>query len=581
MSGHRYASAPPTLPVLLPTWASPPMKPQPQMYDGTCVASSPSTGYPEKDSHNVNRNRSSSPYSVYSHLCDAQTMMRDRSAPRMLPATKLGLPHATMQVPGFSETLTSPPTILQPPLPNSACINLMKNDSQIMNRDRSTSPSVVCINVNGKAMNRDRSAPRTLPSAKLGLPPSNMQIAGPSRMLTSPVVMPQTHATQVQKSAALLQTAYDIPKSKEGVNHRPDVLMPASHLGQSYSMSVPEHENNSKLSKTSAPKYRYQSEACNLGQHDYSTTPMYTPNNEGVNKMVWQEDPFYGWLSHSRGSRQAHQHNKPHSIKMTTSGGRRGSDSGSKMIVRVMRAYDLRDAKADTFVQVSIPGTGQLHKTGTASKSSNPKWNSHPIEFQIDRSDSTLKLLLEVITVGNQRGHLGSTEVLIRELLNTARRGASPGESVSIRRHLKSVNNHEIASQDHKGIGVLSVKVIAAYNLINTDSGIGIGNFRDVSDPYCSCTVGGVTKRTETINNDLNPRWKKNQFQFPIKTGQENIEFVVMDSDTMGNDDFLGRIEIPMDGVLSKAGEAIALRDQLWDVPHGEIEVELSFNYEM
>lgn len=68
------------------------------------------------------------------------------------------------------------------------------------------------------------------------------------------------------------------------------------------------------------------------------------------------------------------------------------------------------------------------------------------------------------------------------------------------------------------GHGVLSVRVIAAYDLMNTDTGF----FGDVSDPYVTVRLESQSekqqKRTHTINNDLNPRWNSSPFLFPVES---------------------------------------------------------------
>ena len=67
----------------------------------------------------------------------------------------------------------------------------------------------------------------------------------------------------------------------------------------------------------------------------------------------------------------------------------------------------------------------------------------------------------------------------------------------------KSRYQSQSRDDDH---GILSVRVIAAYNLVNTDTGL----FGDVSDPYVTIRLESQSekqqKRTQTINNDLNPR---------------------------------------------------------------------------
>ena len=72
-------------------------------------------------------------------------------------------------------------------------------------------------------------------------------------------------------------------------------------------------------------------------------------------------------------------------------------------------------------------------------------------------------------------------------------------------------------SSDMGGLGILSVRIIAAYNLVNADTGI----LGDVSDPYVTVRLESQSekqrKRTHTINNDLNPKWNSSPFLFPIQ----------------------------------------------------------------
>merc|ERR1719359_1713469 len=120
--------------------------------------------------------------------------------------------------------------------------------------------------------------------------------------------------------------------------------------------------------------------------------------------------------------------------------------------------------------------------------------------------------------------------------------------------------------------GVLTVRVIAAYKLVNADTGI----FGDVSDPYVKVALGEVEKRTNTINNDLNPRWNSHPFLFDVVSKNQVLRLSVWDEDTLTADDPLGKMEIPLEGIIAQAGQPIAVRDSLWDVEKGELEVELS-----
>lgn len=78
-------------------------------------------------------------------------------------------------------------------------------------------------------------------------------------------------------------------------------------------------------------------------------------------------------------------------------------------------------------------------------------------------------------------------------------------------------NRYQSRDSRDSGHGVLSVRVIAAYDLMNTDTGF----FGDVSDPYVTVRLESQSekqqKRTHTINNDLNPRWNSSPFLFPVE----------------------------------------------------------------
>jgi len=80
-------------------------------------------------------------------------------------------------------------------------------------------------------------------------------------------------------------------------------------------------------------------------------------------------------------------------------------------------------------------------------------------------------------------------------------------------------------------IGVLSVRIIAAYNLVNTDSGC----FGDVSDPYVTMKLRSQShkpKRTKTINNDLNPVWNSDPILFQIFNQNDELTLQCMTKTT-------------------------------------------------
>uniref|UniRef100_A0A3P8NXL5 Extended synaptotagmin-like protein 1a n=1 Tax=Astatotilapia calliptera TaxID=8154 RepID=A0A3P8NXL5_ASTCA len=87
--------------------------------------------------------------------------------------------------------------------------------------------------------------------------------------------------------------------------------------------------------------------------------------------------------------------------------------------------------------------------------------------------------------------------------------------------------------------GVLRIHLMEAQNLIAKDNFMG-GMMKGKSDPYVKIRVGGITFRSHTIKENLNPVW--NELYEVILTqlpGQE-IQFELFDKD-IDQDDFLGR----------------------------------------
>uniref|UniRef100_A0A8C8I4U9 Extended synaptotagmin-like protein 1a n=1 Tax=Oncorhynchus tshawytscha TaxID=74940 RepID=A0A8C8I4U9_ONCTS len=92
---------------------------------------------------------------------------------------------------------------------------------------------------------------------------------------------------------------------------------------------------------------------------------------------------------------------------------------------------------------------------------------------------------------------------------------------------------------DFASEGVLHIHLVEASNLIAKDNFMG-GMVKGKSDPYVKIRVGGVTFRSHTIKENLNPYW--NELYEIILTqlpGQE-IQFELFDKD-LDQDDFLGR----------------------------------------
>jgi len=105
----------------------------------------------------------------------------------------------------------------------------------------------------------------------------------------------------------------------------------------------------------------------------------------------------------------------------------------------------------------------------------------------------------------------------------------------------KCVEAARSETQNPSGImvgSVLTVHVREAKNLKPMDTG-------GTSDPYVILTCERQRIETKYIPNDLNPVWDE-IFTFNIERGDGDLKVVVMDRDTIGNDDFEGQVSIPL-----------------------------------
>ncbi|MEQ2165522.1 hypothetical protein GOODEAATRI_017690, partial [Goodea atripinnis] len=97
--------------------------------------------------------------------------------------------------------------------------------------------------------------------------------------------------------------------------------------------------------------------------------------------------------------------------------------------------------------------------------------------------------------------------------------------------------------------GVLRIHLVEAQNLIAKDNFMG-GMVKGKSDPYVKIRVAGITFRSHTIKENLNPVW--NELYEVILTqlpGQE-IQFELFDKD-IDQDDFLGRFKLNLRDIIS------------------------------
>ncbi|XP_037335245.2 extended synaptotagmin-1 [Pungitius pungitius] len=121
--------------------------------------------------------------------------------------------------------------------------------------------------------------------------------------------------------------------------------------------------------------------------------------------------------------------------------------------------------------------------------------------------------------------------------------------------------------------GVLRIHLVEAQNLIAKDNFMG-GMVKGKSDPYVKIRVAGITFRSHTIKENLNPMW--NELYEVILTqlpGQE-IQFELFDKD-IDQDDFLGRFKLNLREIIS--AQFIDTWYTLNDVKSGRVRLELEW----
>lgn len=120
--------------------------------------------------------------------------------------------------------------------------------------------------------------------------------------------------------------------------------------------------------------------------------------------------------------------------------------------------------------------------------------------------------------------------------------------------------------------GVLRMHVIEAKNLMRKDIGI-LGKGK--SDPYCVLNVGAQERRTQTIDNTIDPKWDYwCEFAIMDSNGQQLI-LHLYDYDDGSKDDDLGRAAIDIN-TIAKKGE-----DDMWitleQAKHGMVHIRFTW----
>jgi len=92
--------------------------------------------------------------------------------------------------------------------------------------------------------------------------------------------------------------------------------------------------------------------------------------------------------------------------------------------------------------------------------------------------------------------------------------------------------------EDYLVIHLVHVVVENAKGVRNADIG-------GKSDPYCEAIIQGLSRKTNVIDNDLNPVWNTN-FAFFTQNMPNSIDFKLWDQDDMGKDDPLGDCQLEL-----------------------------------
>ncbi|XP_009782393.1 elicitor-responsive protein 3 [Nicotiana sylvestris] len=119
--------------------------------------------------------------------------------------------------------------------------------------------------------------------------------------------------------------------------------------------------------------------------------------------------------------------------------------------------------------------------------------------------------------------------------------------------------------------GMLEVLLVGAKGLDNTD-------FLNNMDPYVILTCRSQEKKSSVASGKgCEPEWNEN-FIFSISEGVEELFLKIMDSDSVGEDDFVGEAKIPIEPVCSEGSIPTTAYNVVKNEEYcGEIKVGLTF----
>ncbi|XP_023238377.1 extended synaptotagmin-2-like [Centruroides sculpturatus] len=120
--------------------------------------------------------------------------------------------------------------------------------------------------------------------------------------------------------------------------------------------------------------------------------------------------------------------------------------------------------------------------------------------------------------------------------------------------------------------GILRIEALGAKELVRADVGVlGMGK----SDPYAIILVGAQEFRTSVIKNTITPKWNYICEAIVDQLHGQALEIEVMDEDQGSKDDFLGRISIPINSLITKGKDDMWL--QLEETKSGLINIRVTW----
>uniref|UniRef100_A0A3B3WIR7 Extended synaptotagmin-like protein 1a n=1 Tax=Poecilia mexicana TaxID=48701 RepID=A0A3B3WIR7_9TELE len=207
--------------------------------------------------------------------------------------------------------------------------------------------------------------------------------------------------------------------------------------------------------------------------------------------------------------------------------------SAAILAVYLDQAYELPMRKGNKdpspMVQISVQDTTKESKTCYGTNS--PVWEDAFTFFIQDPRKQDIDIQFQVKD-DDRASSLGSLTIPLNRLLES--------NELTLDQWFQ-LENSDSASRLYAKIvlrGVLRIHLVEAQNLIAKDNFMG-GMVKGKSDPYVKIRVAGITFRSHTIKENLNPVW--NELYEVILTqlpGQE-VQFELFDKD-LDQDDFLG-----------------------------------------